>query len=140
MSAAVSRRSAALRKASLAGGLLALGSVLLVSPAYADSTPTPIASEPPGGATCAPGLPTANCGQDTGSTSTPSPAATTTRSTAGGTTRPSTGSSSLPRTGPTSLAHTGAGAAGPWGLAGIGVLAGGALVVVVARRPRSEPA
>jgi hypothetical protein len=127
MSAVVSRRRGL--RILLVAGAVALAPVLVAGPSYAaTSTPTPIASEPPGGATCLPGT-SATCGQDTGSTPTPSP---TKKST-------TTAVTSLPSTGgtPTGLAHTGGGAANGWGYSGTGLLVGGSLLVLVARRPRS---
>ena len=127
MSAVVSRRTGL--RVLLVAGALALAPVLVAGPAHAEtSTPTPIASEPPGGATCLPGT-SATCGQDTGSTPTPTPTKKA------GTTKTVT---SLPSTGgtPTGLAHTGGGAANGWGYSGTGLLVGGSLLVLVARRPR----
>jgi hypothetical protein len=126
MSAAVRRRAHV--RLLLAAGALALAPALLAAPAYAASaTPTPIASEPPGGATCAPGAP-ASCGQDQGTSA--SPTATHARASVG----------TLPRTGgaPTTLAHTGGGPAGGWGYAGTGLLVGGSLLVLAGRRPRTR--
>jgi hypothetical protein len=125
MSAVVSRRTGL--RVLLVAGAVTLAPVLLAGPSYADtSTPTPIASEPPGGTACLPGT-AATCGQDAGSTPTASPKATST-----------TGVTSLPSTGgtPTNLAHTGAGAPTGWGYTGTGLLVGGSLLVLAARRPR----
>jgi hypothetical protein len=125
MSAVVSRRHGL--RVLLVAGAVTLAPVLLAGPSHAaTSTPTPIASEPPGGATCLPGT-SATCGQDTGSTPSATP---TPKSTSTVTSLPSTG-----RT-PTSLAHTGAGAANGWGYAGTGLLVGGSLLVLATRRPR----
>jgi len=133
MSAVVSRRTGI--RALLAVGAVVLAPVLLAGPSYAaTSTPTPIASEPPGGATCLPGTST-TCGQDAGSTPTPTPTA---KSTATATTK-TTSVTSLPNTGstqPTTLAHTGGGAPTSWGYTGTGLLVGGSLLVLAARRPR----
>lgn len=142
MSAVVSRGM----RVALAAGVLALGPVLLAGPAYADTTtPTPIASEPPGGATCLPGT-EATCGQDQGvsptPTATPTPTPTATPS-ATPTPTPTSASptavavTTLPVTGgqPT-LAHTGGGAAQGWGYAGTALLLGGSVLVLAARRPR----
>jgi len=119
----------------LAACALVLGPVLLAGPAYADTaTPTPIASEPPGGATCLPGT-SATCGQDTG----PSPTATSATPTATPTPSPSSSEvTSLPVTGGSQphLAHTGGGAATGWGYAGTALLLGGSGLVLAARRPR----
>jgi LPXTG-motif cell wall-anchored protein len=115
----------------LAAPVLAIG----LAPAYADSTPLP--SEPPGGATCAPGALTATCGQDKGTTGssggtksgTGSGTKTGTTSTSSSTHRPSSGGTvtSLPRTGPADAL--------PYGLAGSALLiVGGALVVGTRRR------
>ena len=141
MSRAASGRAAA--RLALAAGALVLGPALLAGPAHADSpTPTPIASEPAGGATCLPGT-SATCGQDvapsptptTPTTSTPAPATTTPAAPA-----PTAESqvSSLPVSGRSSphLARTGAGSTGGWGYAGTGLLLGGGALVLAARRPR----
>ncbi len=148
MGAVLSRRNAA--RVALAAGALVLGPVLLAGPAYAHSvSPTPIASEPPGGATCLPGT-EATCGQDQGvsptptATATPSPTPTPTPSTTpSATATPTTASAtpvavtSLPVTGaPPTLAHTGGGAAQGWGYAGTALLLGGSVLVLAARRPR----
>lgn len=114
-----------MRRLALAGAVLALP-LLLAAPASATETPAPIATEPPGGATCAPGQPANGCGQDTGATPAP-----TKNSSSSGTTGtrtvtslPSTGT--LPRTGPEDAGRTGA--------LGLGLLASGAALVLVARR------
>jgi len=120
----------------LAASALVLGPVLLSAPAYADTaTPTPIASEPPGGATCLPGT-SATCGQDVAPTPTPS----ATSASPSATPSPSASeATSLPVTGGTRphLAHTGGGAATGWGYAGTALLLGGSGLVLAARRPRS---
>lgn len=142
-------------RALLAAGVLALGPALVAAPAYAD-TATPIASEPPGGATCLPGT-SATCGQDTGvsptptatvtSTSTPStspsgsaspsPATSTSASSAVTSSTPEPVVTTIPITGSTSmLAKTGGGAAAGWGYAGTGLLVAGSALVLVAGRPR----
>ena len=144
MAAVVGRRAGA--RAVLAAGVLLLGPVLLAGPAYADTaSATPIATEPPGGATCLPGTST-SCAQDQGvspaaasssssataaATSNPTPTPTPTTATAAPvvTTLPSTGA-------PATLAHTGAGSAGGWGYAGTALLLGGSALVLAARRPR----
>ena len=119
----------------LAASALVLGPVLLAGPAYADTaTPTPIASEPPGGATCLPGT-SATCGQDIA----PTPAATSASPTPSATPSPSSSEvTSLPVTGGTRphLARTGGGAATGWGYAGTALLLGGSALVLAARRPR----
>ena len=114
-------------RAALVVGALVVAPLLLAAPAYADTTsPTPIASETSGGATCLPGT-SATCGQDQGVTPTP-----TATPTAAVTTLPNTGGSK-----PTStLAHTGGGAATGWGYTGTGLLVGGSLLVLVAGRRR----
>jgi len=125
MSVVVRRRTGL--RVLLVAGVLTISPVLLAGPSYAaTSTPTPIASEPPGGATCLPGT-AATCGQDAGSTAKATPKATSTKA-----------SASLPSTGgtPTSLAHTGGAAATGWGYTGTGLLVGGALLVLATRRPR----
>ena len=124
----------------LAASALVLGPVLLAAPAHAESTsPTPIASEPPGGATCLPGT-AAGCGQDQGvsatPTATPSPSPTPTKASA----TPMASSSevsTIPVTGGTrpSLAKTGGGVALGWGYAGTGLLLGGSMLVLAGRRP-----
>jgi len=128
----------------LAAGSLVLGPVLLAGPAHADSaTPTPIASEPAGGATCLPGT-SATCGQDVAPTPTPTTTTATTTTpaaTPSATSTPTssgTRASSLPVTGGSSphLAKTGGGAAGGWGVAGTGLLLGGSVLVLAERRPR----
>ena len=144
MSAAASRGT----RVVLAAGALLLGPVLLAAPAYADTvSPTPIASEPPGGATCLPGT-EATCGQDQGVTSTPSttttsPAATSTTPAPASTTPDPTVTSAAPTVttipvtgGQPTLAHTGGGAAQGWGYAGTALLLGGSVLVLAARRPR----
>lgn len=119
-----------MRRLALAGAVLALP-LILAAPASATETPAPIASEPPGGATCAPGLPSNGCGQDTGAT--PAPTKNTssgsgTKTTGSGTrtvtTLPSTGS--LPQTGPQDAARTGA--------IGLTLLGAGAVLVAATRR------
>jgi hypothetical protein len=125
MSAVVSRRHGL--RVLLVAGAVTFAPVLLAGPSHAaTSTPTPISSEPAGGATCLPGT-SATCGQDSGSapSATPTPKSTSTVT-------------SLPSTGrtPTSLARTGAGAANGWGYAGTGLLVGGSLLVLAARRAR----
>jgi hypothetical protein len=123
----------------LSAGALVLGPVLLAGPAHADSaTPTPIASEPAGGATCLPGT-SATCGQDVAPT--PTPTTTTPAARPSATPAPTateTQVSSLAVDGGSSrhLARTGAGAAGGWGYAGTGLLLGGSVLVLAARRPR----
>jgi hypothetical protein len=133
MSTVANRRAGA--RLVLAAGALVLGPVLLAGPAYADTaTPTPIASEPPGGATCLPGT-SATCGQDVAPTPTP----TATSATPAATPSPTTSEvTSLPVTGGTRphLARTGGGAATGWGYAGTGLLIGGSVLVLAARRPR----
>jgi len=123
----------------LAASALVLGPVLLAGPACADTaTPTPIASEPPGGATCLPGT-AATCGQDTGPSPTPTPAATSASPTPSATPSPSSSEvTSLPVTGGTRphLARTGGAAATGWGYAGTALLLGGSGLVLAARRPR----
>ena len=123
----------------LAASALVLGPVLLAGPAYADTaTPTPIASEPPGGATCLPGT-SATCGQDIAPTPTPTRAATSASPTPSATPPPSSSEvTSLPVTGGTRphLARTGGGAATGWGYAGTALLLGGSTLVLAARRPR----
>jgi hypothetical protein len=127
----------AARRLTLAVGTLALAPVLLAGPAYAATTPTPIASEPPGGATCAPGLPTTSCGQDQGTTPSPTPKPSSTKaSTVTGAS--TSGSSTLPRTGSATLPRTGGGSAAPWGIAGAGVVALGVVLVAAGARPRSS--
>ena len=123
----------------LSAGALVLGPVLLAGPAHADSaTPTPIASEPAGGATCLPGT-SATCGQDVAPT--PTPTTTTPAARPSATPAPTateTQVSSLAVDGGSSrhLARTGAAAAGGWGYAGTGLLLGGSVLVLAARRPR----
>ena len=137
MSRDVSSRLGA--RLALVAGPLVLGPVLLAGPAYADSaTPTPVASEPAGGVTCLPGT-SATCGQDVAPS--PTPTTTTPAATPSATPAPTaseTPASSLPVTGGSSphLAKTGAGAAGDWGFAGTGLLLGGSILVLAARRPR----
>ena len=123
----------------------ALGAVLAapvlavaLSPAFADSTPLP--SEPPGGATCAPGALTATCGQDTGSSgsSGTKSGGTTTGSKptkSGGTTTSSSTRRTSSRSPATSLPRTGPADAIPYGLAGSALVLIGATLVVAARRP-----
>ena len=135
MSTAANRRVGA--RLVLAASALVLGPALLAGPAYAaTSTPTPIASEPPGGATCLPGT-SATCGQDVApsptavaSSASPTPSATPSAT--------SSGVTSLPVTGGTRphLARTGGGAATGWGYAGTALLLGGSALVLAARRPR----
>ena len=135
MSTAANRRVGA--RLVLAASALVLGPVLLAGPAYADtSTPTPIASEPPGGATCLPGT-SATCGQDVAPT--PTPAATSASPTPSATPSPTSSEvTSLPVTGGTRphLARTGGGVAAGWGYAGTALLLGGSALVLAARRPR----
>jgi len=126
------------RRLTLVVGTLALAPVLLAGPAYADTTPTPIASEPPGGATCAPGQPSTNCGQDQGSTPTPTPKPSKTGTSGNGSS--TGGGTSLPGSGPAGLPRTGAGSAAPWGIAGGGLLIAGAALLAVGVRPRSSAA
>jgi hypothetical protein len=125
-----------------AGPLLVLGAALAASPAYADTTPTPVASEGSGGAACAPSLTTAGCGQDTGATPASTAVTTTTSSssssskaTSSSSTKATTSGSNLARTG--TLARTGAGSPAPWGLAGLALITCGTLAVV-ATRPRHD--
>ncbi len=125
-----------------AAGVLVLGPALVASPAHAaTSTPTPIAEEPPGGATCSPDSPPTDCQQEGGSTPTPTPSPTSKPGSSGSSNGSSTGSSNgsstgnLPQTGGTpSLASTGPDDALLSGLAGAALLASGALLVVTARR------
>jgi hypothetical protein len=133
--AAGSRRAA---RVLLVAGAFALAPVLLAGPAYAEtSTPTPIASEPPGGATCLPGT-SATCGQDTGTSASPSASATPTAA-ATATPTPAPAVTTLPNTGSkpaSTLAHTGSGTADGWGYAGTALLVGGSALVLATRRPR----
>jgi LPXTG-motif cell wall-anchored protein len=131
--------SAVVRRRIRVGGLLAiaalsLGPVLVAAPATATETSSPVASEPPGGATCVAG--SADCGQETGDTSSSVSATPTTSpsSTPAVTTLPDTGSA--PRTGPAprQLAHTGGSASTGWGYTGTGLLVGGTLIVLATRR------
>ena len=139
MSTVVSRRRPP--RLALAAGALVLGPVLLAAPAHADSTsPTPIASEPPGGATCLPGT-SAACGQDQGVSATPTAIPTPTPTPTKASATPVASSSeatAIPVTGGTrpSLAKTGGGAASAWGYAGTGLLLGGSVLVLAGRRPR----
>lgn len=138
-------------RVALAAGALALGPVLLAAPAYADTTsPTPIASEPPGGATCLPGT-EATCGQDQGVSPTPSASSTpSTSSTPSASPTPTVTSTPTPTSaspaevavttlpvtgGQPTLAHTGGGAAQGWGYAGTALLLGGSVLVLAGRRP-----
>lgn len=129
-------RAGTMLAAVIAAPVLAVG----LAPAYADSTPLP--SEPPGGATCAPGALTATCGQDKGTTGSTggSKGGTSTGSKSGTKTGgTSTSSSSTGRTSSgvtvTSLPRTGPQDAVPYGLAGSALLViGGALVVATSRR------
>jgi len=141
MSAVVRRRTGL--GVLLAAAALILGPVVL-APAQAAETSPPVATEPPGGATCLPGSPdAATCGQEPGTTTTTSPTVTpsatpSTTPAADPTTLPDTGSA--PRTGPAPrlLAHTGGGAAGGWGYTGTGLLVGGSLIVLATRRRGSR--
>jgi len=141
MSAVVRRRTGL--AVLLAAAALTLGPVAL-APAQAAETSPPVATEPPGGATCLPDSPdAATCGQEPGATTTASPSATpsTTPSAtpaADPTTLPDTGSA--PRTGPAPrlLAHTGGGTASSWGYTGSGLLVGGSLIVLATRRRGSR--
>ena len=128
----------------LAVAALTLGPVLVTSPAQAAETSPPVATEPPGGATCLPGSPESpSCGQETGSTATATPTATPSVSpsvtpVADPTTLPDTGSA--PRTGPAPrlLAHTGGGSANGWGYTGTGLVVGGSLILLGTRRRGSR--
>jgi hypothetical protein len=118
---------------------------MVAVPVHAAETSPPVATEPPGGATCLPdSSDAATCGQETGSTATAT--ATSTPSTTPSaeptdavTTLPDTGSA--PRTGPAprQLAHTGGAAANGWGYTGTGLLVGGALIALGSRRRGSRP-
>ena len=137
MSAVVRRRTGL--GVLLAAAVLTLGPVVVAAPAQAAETSPPVATEPPGGATCLPDSPdAATCGQEPGTTTTspaPTPSATpSTTPAADPTTLPDTGSA--PRTGPAprQLAHTGGGAASGWGYTGSGLLVGGTPIVLATRR------
>jgi hypothetical protein len=126
-----------MRRLALAAASLGLAlPLLLAGPAYADNTPAPIASEPPGGATCAPGQPANGCGQEGGVTPAPTASPSPTRtSTPTSTSRPT--GTSLPRTG-SSLPRTGQQDASRTGLAGAAVLGVGVLLVLAGRRPHED--
>ena len=126
-------RRRAVRRTALAGLLAAPALALSLAPAFADSTPIP--SEPPGGATCAPGVLTATCGQDKGTTgsSTGTKSGSTSGAT-GGTGSSSSRHSSTGTTTVTSLPRTGPADALPYGLAGSALLVVGAALVVGSRR------
>lgn len=141
------------RRATLGVALAALlaAPAVALAPAYADSTPIP--TEPPGGATCAPGALTATCGQDTGTKSGGTKSGgTKSGGTKGGTTKSGTTKSGTTKSGTTgttstrtgsgptvtSLPRTGPADALPYGLAGAALLGVGAALVVGARRPASR--
>jgi LPXTG-motif cell wall-anchored protein len=126
-------------------GVLVLGPAVLAAPAQAaTSTPTPVPSEPPGGATCSPDAPAVDCQQEGGSTaptptSTPTPSPSTSTTSSSGSSNGS-GTGNLPRTGGTpSLAHTGPDDALLSGLAGAALLASGAMLVLAGRRSSRSP-
>jgi len=118
------RRARAAALISLAAGVV-LSPVLLAGPAFAED---PLPSEPPGGATCAPGS-TTDCQQE-GSTSTPTPTPTTSSPSADPVTIPNTGGSRTP-----TLAHTGSAPTAAYGVAGAVLVLAGGVLVVAARRP-----
>ena len=138
MAATRQRRASTLAGAALAG--LLAGPVLALAPAYADSTPVP--TEPPGGATCAPGALTATCGQDngsggssgstgstpgsTGSKASGSSSSSSSRSSSSSSRSTSTTVATLPRTGPADAL--------PYGVAGAVLLVIGGALVVATRR------
>jgi hypothetical protein len=142
MSAVVRRRTGL--AVLLAAAALTLGPVVAAAPAHAAETSPPVATEPPGGATCLPNSPdAATCGQEPGTTTTASPTATPSATpsaspVADPTTLPDTGSA--PQTGPAPrvLAHTGGGAWSGWGYTGTGLLVGGSLIVLATRRRGSR--
>lgn len=114
----------------IAAAVLALPLTLAVAaPAGATTTSPPVASEPPGGATCAPGIP--GCGQDTGASPTPTPTGSA-RPTPAPTPASSRGTTSLPSTG--TLPRTGPDGAVPLGVVAAGLLGTGALLLVAGRR------
>ena len=114
MAATRQRRSAVLAGAALAGVLAGPALVVALAPAYADSTPTPIASKPPGGATSS-----GSSGSTSTSNGSRSSSSTSSRSTSATVT-------SLPRTGPSDAL--------PYGLAGAALLVAGGALVVASRR------
>ncbi len=155
MSASI-RRPLGLRLAMVAAGVtLAVAPAVIAAPmAYASiTTPPPLSEEPPGGATCAPDLPSTDCQQEGGASASPTPvaAATTSPPTPAATPRSSASTTSTTSTGtsgstgsstglPTTLAVTGPAQSQLWGSAGAGllVLGGGLVLAVRPRRVRIE--
>ena len=132
----------------LAASALVLGPVLLAAPAHAESTsPTPIASEPRGGATCLPGT-AAGCGQDQGVSATPTATPTPTPPPVFarlGRVPPVTGMVLTSDDEAIGVAEAfvgvgvgvgvAVGVALGWGYAGTGLLLGGSMLVLAGRRP-----